>query len=154
MTSQPMQAYLNTISAVTVVMLVEHDAGMQAADEFPKLDLAPLDGPAAYVLAVQLDQIEGTHSTAAPPWLRLETRSNTARPLSSVTIASPSSRNGRPGGAATAAAASGKRWVKSLPLRVEQPHAGTIAAGHDAEAVVLNLVNPVRPSRWALGRGR
>ena len=34
-----------------------------------------------------------------------------------------------------------------------QPHAGGIAAGHQAEAVVLNLVNPAGTARGMLGGG-
>jgi len=57
-------------------------------------------------------------STASPPWRLCRIRSNTARPLALVTMASPSIRNEFAGRAATAAAASGKRLVKSFPLRV------------------------------------
>jgi hypothetical protein len=36
---------------------------------------------------------------------------------------------------------SGKRWLRSLPAAVE-PHALAVLAGDDAEAVVLDLVQP------------
>ena len=45
-------------------------------------------------------------------------RSNTARPLWSVTIASPSIRQERAGSAATAATICGKRFEKLLPFLV------------------------------------
>ena len=52
-------------------------------------------------------------------WLReRRINSNTARPLSSQAMASPSIKQERPGSAATAAVASGNRLVKSFPLRV------------------------------------
>ncbi len=38
---------------------------------------------------------------------------------------------------------------------VEEPDAAVIALGHDAEAVVLDLVNPTRPGRdFLAGRGK
>ena len=47
---------------------------------------------------------------------------------------------------------SGKRWVRSLPGR--ESHALTIFAGNDAEAVVLNLMQPLA-ARWQfVGFGR
>ena len=58
------------------------------------------------------------HNTALSPCRALRMSSKTARPLSSVQIASPSMRNERPGSASSAATASGKRDVKSLPWRV------------------------------------
>jgi len=73
-------------------------------------------------------KIDGTEPNVFPR----RTRSNTARPSSSVTIASPSIRNEWAGNAAIAAAASGKRAVKSFP----------VASRHDAEAVMLDFVNP------------
>ena len=36
----------------------------------------------------------------------------------------------------------------------KEADAGGVAPGHDAEAVVLDLMNPVRPGRRSLGRGR
>jgi len=70
-----------------------------------------------------------------------------ASPL--VTIGSPSIRNDWAGRAVTAATMTGKRLEKSLPWRVM-----SFSSGHDAEAVMLNFVQPARPGWRALGRGR
>jgi hypothetical protein len=43
---------------------------------------------------------------------------------------------------------------KIIAVAGEQPHAGTIASRHYAEAIVLDFVNPIRAGRWSLGRGR
>ena len=46
---------------------------------------------------------------------------------------------------------SGKPSREIMPVASEQPHAGAIAACHDAEAVMLNFMQPA-PPRWrALG---
>ena len=70
----------------------------------------------------------------------------------SMELASLSIRQDRSGRAATAAAASGNRRVKSLPLRVmsRTPAASRL----DPKTVVLDLVNPVRARRRHLSRGR
>jgi hypothetical protein len=36
----------------------------------------------------------------------------------------------------------------------DEPDASTIAPRHDAEAIVLDFVNPIRPGRWSLGGSR
>jgi hypothetical protein len=33
----------------------------------------------------------------------------------------------------------------------DEPDAAAIAPRHDAEAIVLDFVNPIRPGRWSLG---
>ena len=38
-----------------------------------------------------------------------------------------------------------------MPVPGEQPHAGTVTSRHDAEAVVLDFVQPIRPGRRSLG---
>jgi hypothetical protein len=68
-----------------------------------------------------------------------------------VTIASPSIRQERAGRAATAAAACGKRREKSLPFLVSSRTRSPSRPRHDAEAVMLDLVNPVRPGRRLIG---
>jgi hypothetical protein len=70
-----------------------------------------------------------------------------------VTIASPSSRNDWADNALTASTASGNRAVKSS-VAGDQPDTGTVTAGHDAEAIVLDFVNPAVPGRWPFGWGR
>ena len=78
-------------------------------------------------------------------WLR-ERRisSNTARPLSSQAMASPSIKQERPGSAATAAAASGNRLVKSFPLRVISR---TPAASRRArKRSLVGFIEPCLPS--------
>ncbi len=50
-------------------MLIERDAGMRGADQPRQLGLALLDRPAAQILTIQLDQVEG-----AQPGLRKQGR--------------------------------------------------------------------------------
>ena len=87
---------------------------------------------------------------ASPPWRSRRIKSNTARPLALVTMASPSSRNEFAGSAPTASAASGNRDVKSTAVTCHEPHTGRIAACHDAKTVVFDLVNPIRTGRRGL----
>jgi hypothetical protein len=47
--------------------------------------------------------------------------------------------------APAASAISGKRPVQSMPLRVSSRTPGGVAADHQPEAVVLDLVNPAGP---------
>ena len=68
--------------------------------------------------------------------------------------ASPSIKNGRAGRAVTAATIIGKRSVKSLPLRVISRDTGAIAPGHDAEAVMLNFMQPAASSMSVLSDKR
>ena len=49
---------------------------------------------------------------------------------------------------------SGKPSREIVTVAGEQPHAGTIAPGHDTKAIVLDFVQPIRPGRWSFGRGR
>jgi len=41
-----------------------------------------------------------------------------------------------------------------MPVPREQPHTDTVASRHDAETVVLDFVQPIRPGRRSFGRGR
>jgi hypothetical protein len=38
---------------------------------------------------------------------------------------------------------SGKRWVRSLPRTAIEPYLRTVLAGNDAEAVALDLMQPL-----------
>src|SRR5262245_36947759 len=70
-------------------------------------------------------------------------------PLSSQMTASPSMMHDRQRKCVTARAIGGKRRVKSLPAVERYPFAGL--AGDDAEAVVLDLVNPQAAGRQCDG---
>ena len=53
----------------------------------------------------------------------------------------------------------GRRRQRKSPGEViavtgDEPDADRVAPRHEAEAVVLYLVNPVRSARWRFGRGR
>jgi hypothetical protein len=67
-----------------------------------------------------------------------------------VTIASPSIRQERAGNAATAAAAS-EAPSEIVAVSSEEPHPGSFAPRHDAEAVMLDLVNPIPAGRRFIG---
>ena len=100
------------------VMLVERDAGVRLTQQLSQHSLALFDRQSAHLLVVKFRQIEG-ESTACEPERRRRINSNTASPLSSQTIASPSIRQERAGSIATAATTSGNRAVKSWPPRVK-----------------------------------
>src|SRR5262249_27781317 len=65
-----------------------------------------------------------------------------ATPLSSQATASPSMMQERERRRANVSTMSGKRRVRSLPGRLE-PHLRASLTGNDAEAVVLDLVQPL-----------
>jgi hypothetical protein len=51
----------------------------------------------------------------------------------------------------------GHQWIALRPVIApagDQPDAHGVAAGHEPEAVVLDLVNPVGAGRRLVGRGR
>jgi len=66
-----------------------------------------------------------------------------------LTIASPSITQERTDSVATAATIKGKRLVKSWPLRA---NACRIAQRQDAEAIMLDFVEPVGTARRSFGR--
>src|SRR6516165_2007863 len=94
------------------------------------------------------------HNTALSPCRALRMSSKTARPLSSVQIASPSMRNERPGSACSAATASGKAGREIVAVACEQSNTGTVTPRHDTEAVMLEFVQPARAGRRGLSRRR
>jgi hypothetical protein len=93
-------------------MRVERDARMLAAQKRLQGALAGFNRLATQILAIELEQVEGAKDRPMAGPVPAD-QSNTARPLWSVTIASPSMRQERAGSAATAAAARGKRPAKS-----------------------------------------
>jgi len=100
-------------SRIPLVMLIEHDAGMWGANELRQLPLALLRSACAADPRPLARSGRRRRERRRTPWRDRRMSSNIARPVSSVTIASPSIRNERPGRAVTAAAASGNRAVKS-----------------------------------------
>jgi hypothetical protein len=69
-------------------------------------------------------------------------------------MASPSITHERTGRLSTAVTIFGYRAVKSEPFAGGEPDAILVAPGEDAEAVVLDFVNPIRARRRLLGRAR
>jgi len=93
------------------------------------------------------------NAVALAPCLRI--RSKTARPLSSQTIASPSTTHDFAGSAATASLMNGSRSEKSWPVSGNQPDAVSIPERDEPEPVVLDFVTPTRASDgFFAGRGR
>ena len=137
--------------AVALIVLVDDDAVAGGPrSSFASVRLRSRSAP-PQVLAVEFEQVEGAQPASTDP---PRSKSNTASPLSSLTIASPSITHVRTG-SATDGATSGKTAGKILGLAGDQPHAAGLALGQNAEAVVLDLVNPARPAGGALaGRGR
>ena len=101
--------------ALAAEMLVQGNSIGRASQEASEPMLAVLYWRPSQIFAVDLKKVEGTQDYARVVAM---VNSNTARPLSSQAMASPSIKQERPGSAATAAAASGTRLVKSFPLRV------------------------------------
>jgi hypothetical protein len=91
----------------------------RAQTGFRRLALTVLNGRAAQIFALQFDKVEGDQHTASPPCRLWRIRSNTARPLASVTMGSPSIRNERAGSAATAAAARGAN-IRTVEMTYRQ----------------------------------
>jgi hypothetical protein len=107
--------------SVALEKFVEDDARLKAAEDPRQGALAFLDTSATVILSVKLDQIEGTQLGGGPRCSRM--RSNTARPLSLITISSLPIMQERTGKALTASRMRGRRSLKSLPLRVSSRHA-------------------------------
>ena len=90
------------------------------------------------------------HSTAWAPWRARRISSNTASPSSSVTMASPSRmshrqrRYGRHG--------QWEAFGEIVAVAGDQPHAGSVPQRQDAEAVMLDFVEPIRAARRGFGR--
>jgi hypothetical protein len=103
--------------AVVLHRFVKGDAVMWEPQQPDVPAVTVLDRFVPNVLAVYLEQIEGAKDGAAVAAMTAD-QSNTAIPLSSHTIASASTTHDLIGSASIAAAASGKRSAKSLPLRV------------------------------------
>src|SRR5262249_57427538 len=80
-------------------------------------------------------------------------RSNDATPLSSQATASPSMMQERERKRANVSTISGKRRVKSLPGRPYSRTRAPVLAGNDAEAVMLDLVQPQAAGRQLIGFG-
>jgi hypothetical protein len=109
--------------------------------------LAYLDRLPPKVCAVQLQEVEGVQERPRLVPAMAEQR-KAAKPSSSQHTTSPSIRQERTLRWFTASTTSGKRSAQSLPRLVSR-HG--IAAGHQAIAVVLDLMNPV-PTRRRLVR--
>jgi hypothetical protein len=97
---------------VAVEMLVEGDTVIRAAEEIGQRVLTILKARPSDILAVEFDEIEGAQygGVVVKPRRRA---SNTDRPVSSTTMASPSMTQDRTGKLATASTIFGKRAVKS-----------------------------------------
>ena len=102
--------------AVPLVVLIQCDTRVRAADHFRQHALAVFDRLAAQVVSVDLDQIERTeHSgrTVPAPADQFEYRKTIAVADDCLAI-----RQAQTGSAETAATIKGNRAVKSVPLRV------------------------------------
>jgi hypothetical protein len=84
----------------------------------------------------------------------LRTKSNTDSPFSSTAIASPSTMHERTGRAATASTMNGKTVAEVVPVSGDQPNGRALAVRQDAEAIVLDFMNPAGTARGHLRRPR
>ena len=152
MPSQPRGAgVLEDDRSVARAVLVEGDAFMGMTEKLLQEALALLDWRAPQVLAIEFEEVErAEHGGGIMTVPRI--RSKTASPLSSQTTASPSSRQERTGSTVTAATIWGNRFAKFVPFSGQQLDTAVGAPGHDAEAVVLDLVNPAATFGRLLGR--
>ena len=151
MPSQPRRhACSNTISPSPSIVFVEHDAGMRGADELRQLALAMLDWPAAQILALQLDQIEGAkHGVTAMTCPANQLEHGHALFVGDDRLAVDQERAAGKG--RDRRRGERKPRCEIVAVASEEPDAGSVTPSHNAEAVVLDLVNPVSPGRRPLG---
>ena len=97
---------------------VKHDPSTRPAQHLRQRTLARFDRSVAQVLAVELKQVEGAQQGSRLSVRLRRSRSNTASPLWSQAMASPSIRHERTLNPAIAAAIIGNLPAKSYPLRV------------------------------------
>jgi hypothetical protein len=128
--------------AVAGEMPVEGDAVGAATEKLGEPRLAVLERSPAKVLTVELDEVECTqHGGVIMKPIPESVKYREAALVGHNSLAiDPAVSTGR---LSIAAAIFGYRSVKSVPWRVEEAHAIPIASGEDAEAVVLDLVNPI-----------
>ena len=123
---------------------------MRGANELGQLALAVLDWSASQILALELDQIEGAqHRIAAMARPADEFEYREAFVVGDDRLAVDQKRPTRQ----RRDRCRGKRKPGSeiVAVAADKPDTACVAPGHDAEAVVLDLVNPVRPGRRSLG---
>src|ERR1700730_5167367 len=82
------------------------------------------------------------HMKTSASCRRYRIRSKLAMPSSPHDTASPSIMQDRERSPPSASTMSGKRYVRSLPGRLYSRHPVAVLAGDDAEAVMLDLVQP------------
>ena len=134
--------------------LVEGDAAVRQPQQPGEPALAVLDRLAPDVFAVHFEEVERTQDRPRIGGRGRRMRSNTARPPSSQTIASPSITHDRTGNSSIAAAARREAVRKVVAVAGEKPNVAPAPVRQDPEAVVLDLVNPGRTRRRLAGRSR
>ena len=134
-------------------VLVQAHARPALAQDAGQRRLAHLDRLSAQVVAVQLQQVEGVEERLrlVPP---VTEQLEEATPLSSQHTTSPSIRQDRTLRWFTASTTSGIALRPVVAPAGDQPDAHGVAPGHEPEAVVLDLVNPVGAGRRLVGGGR
>jgi hypothetical protein len=136
-----------------VDMLVEQQARFGVAQELSEHCLAALDGLAAQVLTVKLDQVEGVKEDApviAPVAQPVEHWQSIA--VTGDGLAVDQARRGLERERGTR-----DQWKAAgpvVPVAGEKPHARPVAAHQHSEAVVLDLVQPPAPSGRLLSWAR
>ena len=139
--------------AMALVMLIEHDAAAWSADELGELGLALLDRPAPQILSVELDQVKGDKDgLSAMSVSPHELEHREALVIGDDRLAIDQERMARKG--RNSRGGEREPACKIMTIASEEANAGSIAPGHDAKAVVLDLVNPIRSGWRTLGRGR
>ena len=134
-------------------MLVEGDALVGMTEKFRQDALALPDRRAPQVLAIEFEQVEREQHGGGIVTVPADQVEN-GEPLSLQTTASPSiqARAHRQHSQCRDDLREAACEVIALPG--EQPHAPVSAPGHDAESVVLDLVNPAATFGRLLGRTR
>ena len=137
--------------AAALKMLIEHDAGTRAANELRQLALAVLNRSAAQVLALKLNEIEGAEHRGPAVSLSPDKLEHGKTVLvGDDRLAVDQERVGRERRHCRHGERKSIREI--VTVAGKQSDTGTIASGHDAEAVVLDLMNPSITRWWSLGR--
>ena len=139
--------------AVTGEVLVQDDAVVRASQEPGEPMFALLDRHPTQILSIDLKQVEGAQDcvgmiAVAPDQIEHSETIIVAGDRFAIDQARPSRQrcHGRSG--------QRKPFSEVVAIASDETNTGGVAPGHDAEAVVLNLVNLVRAARRHFGRGR
>ena len=139
--------------AVSLVMGIQDNArGRRPADKLCQDDFAPLDRQLAHIVTVQLEQIEraqygvGMRRASAPDQVE------DGEPVLIADDCLAIDKAGTCGQRLDRARYRRETLGEVVAFPSEKPHAGGIPPRYDAEAVMLDFVDPARARRWPPGQ--